>query len=77
MNYTELLDNLRMMEQDGREWTVETDVNETVTFKTDWYKVLEFNKHGYFSLYDLSDNSSMQDKEIVDFLSSDYRKWFK
>ena len=41
MNYTELLDNLRTMEQDGREWTIETDVNETVTFKTDWYKVLE------------------------------------
>ena len=77
MNYTKLLDNLRMMEQEGREWTVETDVNETVTFKTDWYKVFEFNKHGYFILYDLSDNSSMQDKEIIDFLSSDYRKWFK
>lgn len=77
MNYTELLNRLRTAEQDGRKWTVETDVNETVTFKTDWYKVFEFNKHGYFSLYDLSDNSSMQDKEIVDFLSSDYRKWFK
>lgn len=77
MNYTELLNRLRTAEQDGRKWTIETDVNETVTFKTDWYKVFEFNKHGYFSLYDLSDNSSMQDKEIVDFLSSDYRKWFK
>lgn len=77
MNYTELLNKLRAAEQNGREWHTETDVNETVTFKTDWYKVFEFNKHGYFSLYDLSDNSSTQDKEIVDFLSSDYRKWFK